>query len=283
MFKVMNTLLFKIDSIALFYYVNVQAIKTMKPFFLFLFCLWISLFPNQLIAYSSISEYNSDSSASHYSSIGCYPNNEVINEESEAPAEYKNTSVDINIETDYENRASNENASEFIGESPIMMATGPLTYNGQVKLDDDGTGPSHGDHDHKEDTSFHRNNKALNADTDSYVVAPLWLIALGVQKGDRADVTVYFYEYNSSLDANGNLVTYPCNKFTRSISSIVGDFGPVKDDVGEISIKAARDLGLGIRERSNGLGPVPTDPHDQVNQNRDIYATVTYYPSGQKW
>jgi len=259
----------------------------MPPFFLFLFCLWISLFPNQLIAYSSIPEYNSDSSTSHtshYSSIGCYSiSNEVINEESETPTEYQNTSVDTNIETDYDNQSLNEEASELGEKSPIMMATGPLTYNGQVKLDDDGTGPSHNDKHHKDDTSFHRNNKALNADTDSYVVAPRWLISQGVKGGDRADVTVYFYEYDSSLDANGNLVTYPCNKFTRSISSIVGDFGPVGDDVGEISIKAARDLGLGIRERSNGLGPVPTDPHDQVNQNRDIYATVTYYPSGQKW
>ncbi len=256
----------------------------MKPFFIFLFCLWISLFSNQLIAYSSIPEYNSDSSASYYSSIGCYStSNEVTSEESETSAEYKSTSIDANAATSYDNQALNEEASELGEELTVMMISGPLTYNGQVKLDDDGTGPSHGDRDHKVDTAFHRNNKALNADTDSYVVAPLWLIAQGVKKGDRADVTVYFYEYNSSLDANGNLVTYPCNKFTRSISSIVGDFGPVQDDVGEISIKAARDLGLSIRERSNGLGPVPTDPHDQVNQNRDIYATVTYYPSGQKW
>jgi|GEM_PF-1414867 hypothetical protein len=256
----------------------------MKPFFLFLFCLWISLFSNQLIAYSSIPEYSPDPSASHYSSIGCYStSNEIINEEIKTPIEYQNTSVDTNIETDYDNQAVNENISELEEKSPIMMARGPLTYNGQIKLDDDGIGPSHNDQHHNDDTSFKRNGKSLNADTDSYVVAPLWVFAQGVQGGDRADVTVYFYEYNSSLDANGNLVTYPCNKFTRSISSIVGDVGPLKDNVGEISIKAARDLGLGIRERSNGLGPVPTDPHDQVNQNRDIYATVTYYPSGQKW
>ncbi len=253
----------------------------MKPFFLFLFCLWTTLFPNQLIAYTGIPEYNSDSSASSYSSIGCYStSNEVTNEESETPAEYQNTSVDKNIETDYENQSSNENASEFKEELPLMMVRGPLTYNGQIKLDDDGTGPSHNDKKHNNDTAFHRNNKALNADTDSYVVAPGWLSSQGVRGGDRADVTVYFYEYNSGLDANNNLVTYPCNCYTKSISSIVGDVGPVQDDVGEISIKAARDLGLGIRERSNGLGPVPTDPHDQVNQNRDIYATVTYYPSG---
>jgi len=251
----------------------------MKPFFLFLFCLWISLFPNQLIAYSSIPEYNSDSSASHYSSIGCYPNNELINEESETPAEYKNTSVDINIETDYENQASNENASDFMGESPIMMASGPLTYNGQVKLDDDGTGPSHNDKHHVDDTAYHRNNKPLNADVDSYIVAPGWLLAQGVKPGNRADITVYFYTYAWYM-SGGRPVIISSTQHTKSISSIVGDVGPVGDSVGEISIKAAQDLGLGIKERSGGLGPVPTDPSDQFNPDRNIYATVTYYPSG---
>ncbi len=252
----------------------------MKPFFLLLFCLWTTLFPNQLIAYSSIPEYNSDSSASSYSSIGCYStSNEVTNEESETPAEYQNTSVDKNIETDYENQSSNENASEFKEELPLMMVRGPLTYNGQIKLDDDGTGPSHGDYDHKGDTSFHRNNKALNADTDSYVVAPIWLINQGVKKGDRADVTVYFYTYAWRM-IGGRPIIIDSTQYIKSISSIVGDFGPEKDSVGEISIKAAQDLGLGIKERSGGLGPVPTDPSDQFNHDRDIYATVTYYPSG---
>jgi hypothetical protein len=186
----------------------------------------------------------------------------------------------MTVGADDESQGLNEQSCELGEGSPIMMARGPLTYNGQIKLDDDGTGPSHGDHDHNDDTAFHRNNKALNADVDSYVVAPRWLLSQGVKMGDRADVTVYFYEYNWGLDANGNLVTYPCNYYAKSISSIVGDVGPAQDDVGEISIKAARDLGLGIRERSGGLGPVPTDPSDQVNKNRDIYATVTYYPSG---
>jgi len=73
-----------------------------------------------------------------------------------------------------------------------MMAKGPLTYNGQPKLDDDGSGPAHKDFYHAPHTWWQPNNKDLNADLDSYVVAPGWLLAQGVKRGDRADVTAHF-------------------------------------------------------------------------------------------
>lgn len=88
--------------------------------------------------------------------------------------------------------------------------------------------------------------------------------------GDRADVTAHFL---NNLYQNGILIS--STPVDKTIHSIVGDVGPEKDDVGEISIKAAMDLGYGIRDM-NGLGPIPTFN----GSDGDIYITVTYYPSG---
>lgn len=54
----------------------------------------------------------------------------------------------------------------------MMMARGPLTYNGKLKLDDDGNGLSHGDPNHQSTTSLQKNDKSLNPDYDSYGIAP---------------------------------------------------------------------------------------------------------------
>ena len=236
------------------------------------------LFSNQLIAYNSIPEYRSESLVA-YSSIASYPaSNDTINKERES-SEYQNSGSSTDFEAGDENQGLNEQSCELGEGSPVMMASGPLTYNGQIKLDDDGTGPSHNDQHHNNNTSFTRNGQNLNADVDSYVVAPGWLLSQGVKPGNRADVTVYFYAYSWYM-SGGRPIIISSTQHTKSISSIVGDVGPTEDSVGEISIKAAQDLGLGIKERSGGLGPVPTDPSDQFNPNRDISATVTYYPSG---
>jgi hypothetical protein len=40
------------------------------------------------------------------------------------------------------------------------MACGPWTYTGKLKADDDGTGPSHNDPAHDNNTSFKRNGKS---------------------------------------------------------------------------------------------------------------------------
>lgn len=236
------------------------------------------LFSNQLIAYNSVPEYDSDSLVA-YSSIASYPtSDDTINEESES-SEYQNTSANMNIGTGDKTQGLSEQSCELGEGSPVMMASGPLTYNGQIKLDDDGTGPSHNDQHHNNNTSFTKNGQSLNADVDSYVVAPGWLLSQGVKPGDRADVTAYFYTYAWYM-SGGRPIIISSTQHTKSISSIVGDVGPTEDSVGEISIKAAQNLGLGIKERSGGLGPVPTDPSDQFNPDRDISATVTYYPSG---
>ena len=70
-----------------------------------------------------------------------------------------------------------------------MMARGPLTYNGKLKLDDDGYRLSHGDPNHQSTTSLQKNATSLNPDYDSYVVALRWLLAQEVRAADRADVS----------------------------------------------------------------------------------------------
>jgi len=47
-----------------------------------------------------------------------------------------------------------------------------LTFKGRARVDNDGTGPSHGDPDHQNDTSLHHNGKPLNADVDFFIVIP---------------------------------------------------------------------------------------------------------------
>jgi hypothetical protein len=45
-------------------------------------------------------------------------------------------------------------------EEPLLMACGPWTYTRKLKADDDGTGPSHNDPAHDNNTSFKRNGKS---------------------------------------------------------------------------------------------------------------------------
>lgn len=47
-----------------------------------------------------------------------------------------------------------------------------LTYEGRLRWDNDGTGPSHGDPYHQSDTSLHHFGRPLNADIERYGVLP---------------------------------------------------------------------------------------------------------------
>ena len=89
-------------------------------------------------------------------------------------------------------------------------------------MDDDGSGPSHDDPNHQTSTSCRRHGRSLNADRDSYIVAPGDLFHLGVNAGDRATITV-----------NG-----------QSVNAPIGDFGPVANGFGEASIAAVHALDL---------------------------------------
>lgn len=162
------------------------------------------------------------------------------------------------------NAISTESSAKGTGDE-MLMASGPLTYSGPLKLDDDGTGSSHGDPDHQNKTALQLNGQYLNADTDSYVVAPAWLLQQGVKVGDKADITY-------RVDADG--LNWHIHQ-TYSQPSIVGDVGPMQDSVGEMSIKAAENLGYGIRD-VNGIGPVPT----LYGADCDPAVTIVFYPSG---
>jgi len=233
--------------------------KFLSPIFLVI----LLLLSNNLAAYSNIPEYSSNTSV-FYSNIGCYFLLVIGN-----VASSENEIDDVNSEVVCENSESIQESGELAENPPMMMARGPLTYNGQLKLDDDGHGSSHGDPLHKSTTALQRNGKSLNPDYDSYVVAPSWLLAQGVRPGDRADVTAYF-----TLNRYENGILVSSQPWQKTIQSIVGDTGPADATVGEISIKAALDLGFSFRDIP-GKGPIPT----YKGSDADIYVTVTYYPS----
>lgn len=220
---------------------------------------------HQLAGYSNIPEYNSSTTTS-YSNIGCYQDSR----EHERVTSSENQVASDDVEVDCESQKLADEACNAEANSPLMMAKGPLTYQGILKIDTDGTGPSHNDptHNKKGEISYKVNGHSLNADTDSYVVAPYWVCQQGVRPGDRAEV--YF-----RIDSDHPNPALSVHK-TFYISSIVGDIGPMTDSVGEISVKAIRDLGWGILETNNG--PIPKDPY--TGRTYDQHVWVTYYPTG---
>ena len=124
---------------------------------------------------------------------------------------------------------------------------------GPLKIDDDGTGPSHSDRSHQKITSLPR----LNADTDPYAVAPR----------EFSNVGKYGKTKPPGFLSPGADVTVEVDRYI--IDTIVGDFGPL-EDVGEISVKAAHDLDIETKDiKRKGIGPVPFGDHSQV--------TVKYY------
>ncbi len=214
---------------------------------------------HQLAGYSSIPEYNSSTTTS-YSSIGCYQDSR----EHENVTSSENQVVSVDSKIDCESQELADETCDVEANSPLMMAKGPLTYSGTLKIDDDGAGSSHGDPNHDPKTSMQINGRSLNADINSYVVVPHWLLGQGVKVGDRVDVIVGLYWTDTGAYASSNI-----------ISSIVGDVGPDDKGVGEISIAAARALGFGTRD-VNGIGPVPT----WNGADCDPTITIIYYPSG---
>ena len=134
---------------------------------------------------------------------------------------------------------------------PDLFPWTTITGTGNLRLDDDGSGSSHLDPDHNPETAYQPNGKNLNADKDSYVVAPLYTQADGVRAGDSADVTV-----------NG-----------QTQSSVVGDFGPNSQGWGEMSITQANNFGQNSVDVPK-VGPTLTT-------NTPVPVSVTVYPSGQ--
>jgi RHS repeat-associated protein len=104
-----------------------------------------------------------------------------------------------------------------------------------MRLDDDGSGPKHGDSKHQNFVSYYWfYGVNLNADTDAYVVAPRYALSQGVMLGDLAFVI-------------GNATWTP---------AIVGDVGSSANGWGEVSLRTAWNLGVPTIDAPGGRGPV---------------------------
>lgn len=121
----------------------------------------------------------------------------------------------------------------------LVVENESISWDGQVirfrakgRIDDDGTGPSHGDRYHQSDTSLHHFGRALNADEDHYIVLPPQVIhsVVPVVLGCQAYVT-----YRGKREA-----------------AVVGDVGP-HSRLGEISVALAQSLSIDPNPNSGGV------------------------------
>jgi hypothetical protein len=111
----------------------------------------------------------------------------------------------------------------------------PIIGEGNMRLDDDGSGPDHGDTDHSNFTSYYSfYGVNLNADTVAYVVVPAYALSQGVMVGDLAFVI-------------GNGTWTP---------AIVGDVDTLNRGWGEVSLRTAWNLGVPTIDAPGGVGPV---------------------------
>lgn len=98
-----------------------------------------------------------------------------------------------------------------------------VTFVGRLRVDDDGTGSSHGDPFHQTQTSLRVNGQPLNSDIDRYIVVPPQLLrgVKGIVLGCRV------------------LVIYA----GMIIEAVAGDVGP-EDRLGEGSLALISILGM---------------------------------------
>jgi RHS repeat-associated protein len=110
-----------------------------------------------------------------------------------------------------------------------------IIQGANMRLDDDGSGPDHGDKHHSKFTSYYWfYGVNLNADTVAYVVAPQYALSQGVLPGDLAFVV-------------GNGTWAP---------GIVGDIGSSDRGWGEVSLRMAWNLGVPTVDAGWPTGPV---------------------------
>jgi hypothetical protein len=112
----------------------------------------------------------------------------------------------------------------------------PVIGQGDLAIDTDGTGPSHGDQFHDNETSYKVNGVSLNSDNDPYVAAPDSAMTLGVRAGNTA-----------FLIGNG-----------RWTVGVVGDFG--SPAWVEASLAMAHNIGVPTIDKPYPKGPVPNTP-----------------------
>jgi RHS repeat-associated protein len=132
-------------------------------------------------------------------------------------------------------------------------AIAPVIIAGvNMRLDDDGSGPSHNDKHHSRFTSYRPSGVSLNADTVRYVVTPQYALSQGVRLGDTAFVI-----------GNATWTT-----------AIVGDVGSSDRGWGEVSLATAWSLGVPTVDRPYPIGPVIPESFGLVP------VTIIVMPSG---
>lgn len=121
----------------------------------------------------------------------------------------------------------------------LVVENESISWDGEVirfrakgRIDNDGTGASHGDPYHQSDTSLHHFGRALNADTERYIVLPPQVVH------SVAPIVLGCQAY----------VTYK----GKRMSAVVGDVGP-KARLGEISVALAQSLTINPNPISGGV------------------------------
>jgi hypothetical protein len=112
---------------------------------------------------------------------------------------------------------------DIIEQDPVTWDGTTIRFTARGRVDDDGTGPSHGDPCHQSETSLLYDGKPLDADVDPYIVLPPQIIA-GV--GPKV------------LGCQAWL-TFRGNRY----SAVVGDIGPHRR-LGEDSIALITRMGI---------------------------------------
>jgi hypothetical protein len=113
----------------------------------------------------------------------------------------------------------------------VLDDDGNYVFLAQAQIDDDGTGPAHGDPDEQPSTSY---RPYLNADVDRYIVLPpqMLLAVAPMVIGCRAQVL--------------NTIT------GLSTEAVVGDIGP-RLKIGEMSIATAAAIGVPSSPTTGGV------------------------------
>lgn len=116
----------------------------------------------------------------------------------------------------------------------VLGTDGKIHYTAKAAIDNDGSGgnPEH-DPDFQSDTSLHHNGKALNSETEKFIVVPPAIVqgVPGIILGCQAFVT------NTK---NG-----------RFSAAVCGDIGP-RAKLGEISVALAKALGINPSPNTGG-------------------------------
>jgi hypothetical protein len=117
------------------------------------------------------------------------------------------------------------------GEPVILYDDGWIRFRSNLDIDNDGSGPAHGDTDEEPDTSLHFNGLPLNADIDKYFVVPPQII-LAVPE--------------IVLGCQGRLT-----RLSTKVSSpaVVGDVGPHKK-LGEAAYILAKTVNPNVGHNS---------------------------------